>query len=418
MMKINDIIQLVLNTNDKSTRLEKYIKDIDNESFKASDVLALLLDIATPCYVEKTTEKGTVIEDISKIYREKIRSRYSLIVPLIAKFFRCSQEEICLGDYSYYTDTNKNKICPYTVILGNAELIGLDSLGKLRVIGGDAFFCEGASSDPGDIIDCYNGSMGQLEIICGNANISLSEGIWVTNKEITTLGHIKVIGGNLYLDDSPVTDLGDLRVIGGDFSIFGSKIKSLNKLEVIGGDTFLYSIQDYGELKYIGGNAEFDTGDSTGKLGKIEYIGGYAQFMSITDDNTIKSLGNLKSIGGYAYFWDGSTDDLGQLQQVGGNVYLENSKIENLGNLQQVGGTLYGIEKDGRLKSLGKLTKVGGKLIVANDYPIESEFLDDDTDVIIKVSSTNKFEMETFLSMKGREFKARQKNECKKILFP
>ena len=123
MMKINDIIQLVLNTNDKSTRLEKYIKDIDNESFKASDVLALLLDIATPCYVEKTTEKGTVIEDISKIYREKIRSRYSLIVPLIAKFFRCSQEEICLGDYSYYTDTTKNKICPYTVILGNTCLM-------------------------------------------------------------------------------------------------------------------------------------------------------------------------------------------------------------------------------------------------------------------------------------------------------
>ena len=271
MASINEAIQLLSNKKDKISRLQKYIRDIDNKTFKTADVLNLMLDIANPIFVASNPENVFDTKDITKDYREEIKRRLPLILPQIAEFFKCKESEICLGNYnraitgmescdpkpvvdkfnetfpnakdltkgqqveSAYSLTlsyeREGEVCPYTVVLGDVCLAGLAGLGNLRCIGGNAEFF--ACVDGSDLVDCYDKSMGQLEIICGDAVIGWNS-YWTTCKEIPTLGHIKLIGGDLKMEDARINSLGDLRVVGGDVYSDFTEIEGLDKILVIG----------------------------------------------------------------------------------------------------------------------------------------------------------------------------------------
>jgi hypothetical protein len=157
-----------------------------------------------------------------------------------------------------------------------------------------------------------------------------------------------------------LTDLGNLRNISGNVNFINSKIKSLGKLQSIGGSvTFTDSeITSLGHLRSIGRGVDFSK-SKVKSLGNLRSIGGYA-FFSYSE---ITSLDYLQSIGGSANFTNSKITSLGELKSIGSNAFFQESKITSLGKLQSIGGDAYFMYS--KIKSLGELRIVKGNIYIS-----------------------------------------------------
>ncbi len=227
-----------------------------------------------------------------------LSANLSLIKDKLARYYKCSEEEICTGFYDgKYKVVNDEKVCAYKIILGNAYFNEYDitSLGELELISGIAAFEDSSITD-----------IGNLRIIGGNALFE--------NSLIKRLNNLKIIGKNACFDNSNIIDMGNLTIILGDAYFEYSKIESLNILTVIGGDADFKgsSIIDLGNLNIIEGNAYF------------EY-------------SILKELFNLQVIGKSAYFGKSDVVNFGKLKVVWEYLNLLYSETIDLGNIQIIG---------------------------------------------------------------------------------
>ncbi|MGN1358307.1 MAG: hypothetical protein ACI4WU_02950 [Bacilli bacterium] len=294
-------------------RLITYIEEIERGEFKTENVEMLLDDLMRVDYKSESKTNSNL---------EKLKSIISKVYDKIAEYYDCSPEEVC---YDYVPDADET-VCPYKVILGDANLAGsqLISLGDLKLILGDLILEE---------------------------------------SKIVSLDKVERIGGDLGCEDSMLRDLGDLRLLGG--SLGGAEeLESLGKLESIGGGLSLpYDVHSLGNLKMIG--EDFFPHRLLEDLGNLWFIGGNVEF----NNCKMKSLGNLKFIEGYADFSDSDIVDLGKLQLIGGSAYFSNSKIRNLGNLQKIWGEAHFSKS--QVIDLGNLQEIRGDAYF-NDSIVET----------------------------------------------
>ena len=249
--------------------------------------------------------------------------------------------EIVFGDVDLY-DTKIKSLQKIKIITGSIlfeddlNFTNLTSLGELKLIGGDVNFNNTKVT-----------SLGELESIGGGA--------FFDNSNIESLGELQSIGKHAYFGNSKIKSLGELKLIGGDAYFNDSKIKSLEKLKSIVGDAVFEKslLTSLGELESIGAGAYFENSNIK-SLGKLKSIGGNAYF----DNSKITSLGELESIGGDAKFGESQITSLGELKSIGGNVNFSNSKVTSLGKLKSIGGDVN--FKDSKIKSLGELEKIDG----------------------------------------------------------
>ena len=120
-----------------------------------------------------------------------------------------------------------------------------------------------------------------------------------------------------------ITTLGNLISVEGDLNIWGSSIESLGNLISVDGDFTL-------------------------------------------DVTSIESLGNLTSVGLNLNAWKTKTKSLGNLTSVGRDLDLRYTPIESFGNLKSVGGDLYleetPISKDYPLQDIAYKVEVEGDI--------------------------------------------------------
>ena len=139
-------------------------------------------------------------------------------------------------------------------------------------------------------------------------------------KENDLFKYIEEIQHYLSLRDSDLTDLGSLKKIGGNLTVANSNIQSLGKLEYIGGNADFENskIRNTGALKKINCSCTFNNSEIE-DLGDLEYIGGLLNLK----DTQIKQLKNLKYIGSDLCLNGSKVEDFGELKYVGGNVVTD-----------------------------------------------------------------------------------------------
>lgn len=118
------------------------------------------------------------------------------------------------------------------------------------------------------------------------------------NPEYTLIGNLD-LGGR-----RDITSLGNLTEVIGNVNLIATSIPSLGKLKYIEGSLSLYktNIEDLGELTKVVGNID----------------------MRVTK---IKSLGNLKFVDGNLEAMYTPLESLGDLRFVGGNLHIEGTPI-------------------------------------------------------------------------------------------
>ena len=156
--------------------------------------------------------------------------------------------------------------------------------------------------------------------------------------EITDLGNVETIGGDLNLYNSNVASLGNLTSVGGYLNLYHSKVASLGNLISVGGDLDVSNskVASLGNLTSVGGDLDL-SGSKVASLEKLTSVGGNLWLY----DNKVASLGNLTSVGGNLNLEDSKVASLGNLTSVGGELYLYGSKVNSLGNLKKVGNSIY-----------------------------------------------------------------------------
>ena len=118
-------------------------------------------------------------------------------------------------------------------------------------------------------------------------------------KKLKAMLQQKHIEGDLDLSEVPeITDLGNVETIGGDLNLYNSNVASLGNLTSVGGYLNLYH-------------------------------------------SKVASLGNLISVGGDLDVSNSKVASLGNLTSVGGDLDLSGSKVTSLGKLQKVGRSIY-----------------------------------------------------------------------------
>ena len=127
------------------------------------------------------------------------------------------------------------------------------------------------------------------------------------------------------LENKEITTLGNLISVGGNLDLYRTKIKYLENLTSVGG---------YLDLR----------------------------------GTPIKSLGNLTSVGGYLGLSNTPIQSLGNLTSVDGNLNLRGTSIQSLGNLKSVGVELdlyeTPISKKYSRKEIRRMVKVGANLYI------------------------------------------------------
>jgi len=151
---------------------------------------------------------------------------------------------------------------PRYIIVGDVDLRerkDISDLGNLVGVEGDLWL--GSSSIE---------SLGDLEFVDGDLGLYYC-------KDITTLGKLKKVGGDLSMTFSPIESLGELEFVEGNLVLYGCKnIKTLGNLKKVDGflNLALSSIQSLGELEFVGGDLFVDnTNIPTSELNKVEVIG-------------------------------------------------------------------------------------------------------------------------------------------------
>ena len=125
--------------------------------------------------------------------------------------------------------------------------------------------------------------------------------------EFPSLGNVKKIVGHLYIDNYNLTDLGELIHINSDFCLNNntSKLKTLCKLEYIGGNLSVrYSnVSNLGNLRRVEGDINLRDTPVT-DLGKLEYVGGNLFLPKRLEGINLYSV----EIKGNVRFWNDAKD--------------------------------------------------------------------------------------------------------------
>ncbi len=351
-----------------NARLVEYNKKINDGSFKKDLILKLFDDLL------KTD--NDVHGDFPNSNLLELKKSLKKVDYLIAEYFNCSKEQVYFGNYNSLNE----EVCPYAVIIGNANFSNTTSVDDLIYVLKDVY--------------CYSSklkNLGKLKTINGNANFSKSK--------IQSLGNLTSIKGNANFSDSEISDLGDLISIKGDANFSNTNLKNLGKLMFIGGEAIFTgsSIKRLNNLMRIGGSANFSQ-SMIEMLDSLEYIGGNANFKQTKNINlgslkTIKDgayfqhskitdLYNLEYIGGFADFSYSDITDFGRLSTIEGSADFESAKATDLGNINVIRKVLFA--KDSNLTDLKNLRQVDtiysnyGKIKQADKLVVVNKiFLDD-----------------------------------------
>jgi hypothetical protein len=137
-------------------------------------------------------------------------------------------------------------------------------------------------------------------------------------QDISDLGNLVGVIGNLAFNWSSIESLDELEYVDGNFSLYDCKnIKTLGKLKKVEGELNLYdsSIESLDELEYVDG--------------KLNLFG----------CQNIKTLGKLKRVEGELVLSWSSIESLGDLQFVGEDLLIQATNIppSELDNIKVVG---------------------------------------------------------------------------------
>jgi hypothetical protein len=158
-----------------------------------------------------------------------------------------------------------------------------------------------------------------------------------SRQDISDLGNLVGVEGDLWLNRSSVESLGELEFVDGELNLIKcSNIKTLGKLKKVDGDLRLgkSSIQVLGNLKKVDGNLWLNN-SSIESLSNLEEVG---RFFSLYNCKNIKTLGKLKRVGFSLDLGLSSIESLGELEYVGKNLVLNvNIPPSELDNVEVVG---------------------------------------------------------------------------------
>ena len=129
------------------------------------------------------------------------------------------------------------------------------------------------------------------------------------------------------------------RRLEGRRELYIKKLKAMLQQKHIEGDLDLSEvpeITDLGNVETINGNL-YLRNSKVASLGNLTSVGGFLYL----DNSEVASLGNLISVGGYLSLYNSKVASLGNLTSVGRNLSLNGSKIALLGKLQKVGESIY-----------------------------------------------------------------------------
>lgn len=174
------------------------------------------------------------------------------------------------SDYYRISPDKLNEIIiDYVYDTTSFKLESVQDLKKLQCIDGVPFFLELTDSDPSYV------------------RYSLAR---------------RFIPGTVIIRDNQITSLGNIEEIDGDLALIGSSIRNLGSLQKVNGSFWI------------------------------------AQFHPFT---YLETLGNLEVVGKDLYLKGSPIKHLKNLQKVGGTLNLRNTQIESLGNLSHIGHCLY-----------------------------------------------------------------------------
>jgi hypothetical protein len=147
-------------------------------------------------------------------------------------------------------------------------------------------------------------------IIVGDVNLR-------SRQDISDLGNLVGVEGELDLYDSSIVSLGELQFVGGYLTLRSCKITTLGNLKKVEGGL---------NLRY----------SSIKSLGELEFIDGY---LDLSNCENIKTLGKLKRVDGYLNLRYSSIESLGDLEFVGEDFFIRETNIppSEINNVEVVG---------------------------------------------------------------------------------
>jgi hypothetical protein len=168
-------------------------------------------------------------------------------------------------------------------------------------------------------------------IIVGNVKLC-------DRQDISDLGNLVGVEGELDLSISSIESLGELEYVGEDLWLSGCKnITTLGKLKKVDGNLSLRksSIKSLGELEFVIGNFNL-VGSSIESLGELTFVGG---FLNLSNCKKIKTLGKLKKVDGNLVLEYSTIVSLGSLEFVGDSLWIEGIKQppSELDNVEIIG---------------------------------------------------------------------------------
>jgi hypothetical protein len=179
----------------------------------------------------------------------------------------------------------KMKGNPKYIILGNIDLNrrqDISDLGNLIGVIGNLYLNYSSIE-----------SLGELEFVDGNV-------YFISCENIKTLGKLKRIVGDLYLTFSPIQSTGNLEEIDGNLFLIGClRIKTLGNIKKISGSFNLeyVLIESLGELEFIGFDFDISNCYTIKTLSKLNYVGRDVYFKNtnipISEIDKVNVIGNI-----------------------------------------------------------------------------------------------------------------------------
>lgn len=378
-------------------RLIEYKKKIDSDRFTILDVPSFIEDYFNKDYKYNIEENKSISE---------LKERLEKIRPILAKYYKCKEDELYLGDFNHRSLKDYPGKVSYKIIFGDANFydspMDID-IEEMQIIEGNANFeCSrikslcNLKSIRGNI-DCRCSnieSLGNLQYIGGDA-------LFASTAQLESLYNVKKIGGYLEIIDSQINDLGNLQSVGKILGYCcGKKVENLSELrrllpkkvewnnrlkeyinkirknEFTENDVPQF-VQDYFKGKY------FDYMVTTPQLAEIKQNlhrikSVLAKYYKCQENELY--LGNInfddqyfnyyKVVFGNALFGKFNrfykypsmvAKHLHGIQIILGNADFRGSPITDLGDLQFVGGNVY--FDDFGIKSIRKVERIGGEIV-------------------------------------------------------
>jgi len=216
----------------------------------------------------------------------------------ISQLFECTHSEAGEIIQAYL---NRTKLIGGAV-LNLSDCSNVTSLGAVREISGGLTAHRSALSDLGDLtfIDgscelmwCGVDSLGKLEF-CGS--------LLLAGLPLTDMGALEAVDGRAFIQDTDLTDLGNLIRIEGSLTLpENEQLTSLGNLEYVGGDISLNGteISTLGKLTHIGGSLDA-RGSALQDIRSLRELGGYIVMkehqLVLEDGMDILDLGKLSNI--------------------------------------------------------------------------------------------------------------------------